>query len=165
MSPQQLVEENMRLVYFVVHRYYTHLAKDEDIVQVGMLALCNAANNFDESKSQFANYAICCIRNAINLELRKRRKHYNMLSLEYDVVDENGEPDNFGNFLVGEEDVLYLDLDGFYNQLDPVEKEIYRLRQEGMSVIDIASEFGCSRDAIYQRMRKMKSKWRTTNGD
>lgn len=165
MNQQQLVEENMNLVYFTIHKFYSYLAKDEDIIQVGMIGLCNAVKSFDESKSAFGNYAVCCIRNAINYELRKRKKQIPTLSLEYEVLDANGKADNLIDLLVGEEDIPYMDLNGFYSQLDSLEKEIYQLRQEGMSVTDVAKTLKVSRDTVYQRMRKMKLKWRNTNGD
>ena len=165
MSPEQLIEDNIRFVYFILHTYYPNLVKDEDIIQVGMLGLCNAANSFDESKSKFSSYASFCIRNEINQELRRRKKHYNTLSLDYEYSDEWGESSTFGDLQIGESDVPFVDVDGFYNLLDPVEKEIYRLRQNGDSVVSVAETLGCSREAIYQRIRQMKAKWRTVNGD
>lgn len=159
MTNERLVEENMSLVYFIVKRYYPTFTRDEDIIQVGLLALCNAANTWDESKTKFSTYAGHCIRNAINNELRNRKKYRNTLSLDYEVVGEDGEIGKFGDFYVGQTDVEYVDADTFYEQLTPKEKEIVRLRKAGLSVDNIAEELGYSKSSVWSSLRKIKSLW------
>ena len=76
MTKQQLIEDNMGLVYSLILREYPTYIQDEDIIQCGMLGLCQAADKFDESKGfKFAGFAWFCIRNEIIRELNKRSKH------------------------------------------------------------------------------------------
>ena len=63
---QKLVEENIRLVYFVIRKYYPNLLKGgeaDDWVQIGSIGLCKAAMWFrpDVGKT-FSTYAAVCIK-------------------------------------------------------------------------------------------------------
>lgn len=155
----------MDLVYFILHKYYPTFATDEDIVQAGMTGLCHAANTYDEAKSKFSTYASHCIRNEINMEFRSRKKHRNQLSLDFDITGDDGERGTFGDYCMGDEDVEYLDFDGFYEGLNQGEKEFFELCQSGLTVTEIADKLNCSKELVYQHLRKIKRVWRATNGD
>ena len=165
MTNYQLVEENMDLVYFIIHKYYPTFATDEDIIQAGMIGLCHAVNTYDENKSKFSTYASNCIRNEINMEFRSRKKHRNQLSLDFDVTGEDGERGTFGDYCVGEEDIEYVDFDGFYECLNQSEKEMFEWCRSGLTVTEIAENLGCSKEVVYQQLRRIKRMWRETNGD
>ena len=79
---KQFIEENMNLVYFLIQKYYPAFIHDSDIIQCGMVGLCEAANRFDESKSKFSNYAKNRILGAIKDELRRRNKYSCEISLD-----------------------------------------------------------------------------------
>lgn len=165
MNRQQLIEDNMNLVYFVLHKYYPTFVGDEDIVQTGMVALCKAANTWDEEKGAFSTYAVLCIQNGIRHYFRDNKKHKNILSLDYEVRGKDGEPKEFGDLLVGEEDVDYVNVEDVYNNLSSKDKEIFNLRCAGMNNTDIGKYLGCSHQAIQQRVRKIRKIWRKVNGD
>ena len=156
-----LIEDNMNLVYFLVSRYYPTFTQDEDIIQSGMVGLCRAADTWDESKSMFSTYASKCILNEILQEFKRRKRHYNTVSLDQDVTDDS----TLSEFLIGDEDIDFVDFDGFYNQLNPREKEIVKLQHAGVSVKEIAEKFDCSQECVYKHIRLMKTKWREFNGD
>lgn len=162
---KQLIESNMNLVYFVISKYYPTFINDEDIVQTGMLALCMAANTWDENKSKFSTYAGRCIRNAINNELHNRNKHKNVLSLDYELSHSDGESYTLSDFCIGEEDVDFVDIDTFSNRLTDREYEIVNLKRKGKTANEIASIFGCSRKTVDAILRKLKPLWRSVNGD
>ena len=63
-SHQTLVEENMKLVLFVVRKYALPHNFD-DLVQEGNIGLIKAAETFDESKGAFSTWAIVHIKAAI----------------------------------------------------------------------------------------------------
>lgn len=165
MNPQQLVEENMNLVYFIIRKYYPGLINDEDIVQIGMLGLCRAANTWDESISKFSNYAGCCIGYAINNELKARNRQIKSLSIEYPITDKNGETDTLADFIKGDNDVDYVNLQPFYDKLKPRQQEVFALLHKGLTVKEIANHFGVSTQTIYSYMRKLRTLWRKHYGD
>ena len=78
---KQFIEKNIDLVYFVVNKYYPSFSKDEDIVQCGMVGLCNAVEKW-EKKGKFSSYATKCILNEIRRELKDRAKRKVEISLE-----------------------------------------------------------------------------------
>lgn len=165
MTKQQLIEDNMQLVYFIVNKYYPTFKHDEDIIQVGMLGLCSAADTWDENRSTFATYASRCIQNAINGEFYNRKKHKHTLSLDYPVLGDDGEASSFGDFCVGDADVDFVDTEPFYDQLTERERRIIELKEGGVSVTDIARELKCGEKTVYATLRKLKSLWGIINGN
>ena len=78
---QKFIEDNIGLVYYLVQKYYPHLAKDEDIIQCGTIGLCEAAENW-KKQSKFSYYAKSRILGAIKDELRNRNRWSVETSLE-----------------------------------------------------------------------------------
>ena len=70
MTKQQLIEDNLNLVYALISREYPTYLHDEDIIQTGMLGLCKAADKWDEKRGTFSNFAWCCIRHEIIKEFK-----------------------------------------------------------------------------------------------
>jgi len=159
----QLIEDNMNLVYYLIHKYYPTYANDEDIVQAGMLGLCKAADSFDESKSMFSTYASRCILNAIKHEFRNRKKHQGVLSLDYPVSDDEGKEVSFGDLCVGDEDVEFVDLAGFNDKLTPMEQEIVKLRKQGLTIHEIGKRIGREQSTVSRKLRKIIALWRSIN--
>lgn len=96
---EDLVVDNLGLVYNVVNKYKTRILQFleyEDAIQIGILGLIDAANTFDEIRQvEFSTYAYSCIRNSLFIELVrvKRKKRYaNNYTISLDeVLTENDE--------------------------------------------------------------------------
>lgn len=68
---EQLVEENMGLVYTVVHRFSGRSRDQEDLVQIGCIGLLKAIDHFDPSfEVRFSTYAVPMITGEIRRFLR-----------------------------------------------------------------------------------------------
>lgn len=163
MSNQKLIEDNIKLVYHIIHKCYPSWINDEDVVQAGMLGLCKAADTWDESKSKFSTYAGACISNEIKIEFRNRKKHNGVLSLDYEMTDDRGEDVSLGELCVGEEDVEFVDLVEFNKRLTPKDREIIGLRQQGLTTAEIGKIFGCSSTTISRKLRKMIATFKNLN--
>ena len=80
LTPEQAeqVEKNLKLVPYVIHRYFPRLVNSadmEDWMQIGMLGLCKAVIGFDTAKGlQFSTYACYAIKSSIIHELNKDNK-------------------------------------------------------------------------------------------
>lgn len=146
----------MGLVYSLISREYPQYIHDEDIIQSGMLGLCRAAELWDESKSKFSNYAWYSIRTAIIGELNSRAKHKGVLSLDYEVTGADGDKVPFGSFIVGQEDVGYVDTDVNFELLSPTQIKVFELYRIGVPTKEIASILGVSRQCVWQAMRKIR---------
>lgn len=156
MTKQQLIEDNMNLVYSFLSKEYPTFLYDEDIVQCGMLGLCRAANTWDENISKFSTYAWKCIRTEVVDEFRKRAKHNGVLSLDYEKTDKNGDTTTFGSTLIGEEDVNYVDLSFNTDLLTDKQKQVFELYKTGLSVPEIAKKIGISKQHAWETMRKIR---------
>lgn len=146
----------MNLVYSLVSKeYHSHLC-DEDIIQAGMLGLCKAADSWDESRGNFSTFAWCCIRNSIIDEFKQRTKHQGVLSLDYEVDGEDGDRVPFGSFVVGQEDVGYVDVEIDVERLTPTQLKVFKLCKLGVPTNEIARTLGVSRQCVWQTMRKLR---------
>ncbi len=68
---EQLIEENMGLVYTVVHRFQGRGCEREDLVQIGCIGLIKAIDHFDLSFDvRFSTYAVPMITGEIKRFLR-----------------------------------------------------------------------------------------------
>ena len=161
MSKDDLITENMKLVYYIVSKDYPTFIRDEDIIQCGMLGLCKAAQNWDESKAKFSTYAGKCIRNEINQEFIRRKPHSKNLSLETKI----GEEGTLADVLVGEDDVGYVDYDEFYTQLEPIEAKVLDLDTLGYDTDEIATQLGITVTKVQKTLRIIRLKWRRFYGD
>lgn len=162
---QQLIEDNINLVYFVIHTYYPTFRQDEDIVQCGMLGLCQAANTWNEEKGTFSTYATRCISNQIIKEFRARKTHKGTLSLDYETTDSEGETKRFGDTIVGDEDVNWVDIDGIRDSLNDIDQQVFDLKRSGLKNREIAQLFGWSNQVVTKRLRKINKVWRKINDD
>lgn len=95
-SQRQIVEENMKLVFYIVNnKVNISRASYDDVVQIGMLGLCKAVLAFDETKGlNFSTFATRCIMNEILMFYRKYNKEVQSISLDgsfFKIDDENEE--------------------------------------------------------------------------
>lgn len=145
----------MNLVYSLVSKEYPTYIHDEDIIQCGMLGLCKAAEKWDESKSQFSTFAWRCIRNEIAQEFMRRAKHQGVLSLDYETSDENGMRSTLGDSMVGDEDVLYIDMD--VKSITAREQQIFDLYKTLQNHTAVATALGVSKQYVWKTMRKIRA--------
>lgn len=70
---RQLVEDNMKLVPYVVNRFYNSTVVEVDeLISMGYIALCEAAKRYRRmSKTKFSTYACRCILLYLKGEIRK----------------------------------------------------------------------------------------------
>lgn len=160
-SRNELVVKHLNLVYAVLHKHFPKYAYDEDLVQIGRLALVTAADRWDSSKSEFGTFAWPVVLNAIRLEFRSRKKERRTISLS-NIAISDGESDviTYEEILRGEDDVNYCDYEGYYSQLTDKERELADLLRAGWGVPEIARLWNCSRETVYRHRRRMILKWR-----
>ena len=156
MTKQQLIEDNMKLVYWVVSREFPTLTQDEDIIQTGMVGLCMAAERYDETIGTFAGFAYSCIRNTISKELRNRKKHYGVISLDYEIVADNGERTPMVELIMGDEDVAYVDVSVDLSRLTEQQQKIYQLLVAGVEPIEIAQRLNTTVQNVSWTKRKIR---------
>lgn len=161
----ELILENMKLVYYIIKRYFPGYMGNEDVQQEGMVGLTTAANTWDESKTKFSTYASICILNRIRYYFSRENKHHQVLSLNSTIKLEDGTEVEYQDTLVGDEDVDLIDgqYRDFYNSLTHDEKYLIQLSMS-LSRSEIASILGISERTVNFRKHKLKQKWRKMYG-
>lgn len=160
---QQLIEDNMNLVYYVIHTRFPRYITDEDLVQVGMLGLCKAANAWDENKGIFSSYAVKGIHFEICKEFERRNRQKFIYSLEYEYSDLDNETTTLGDTLVGDSDVDWVDYEELLNVLTEAERTVVDMRLQGLTKREIARTLGVSEESIAGRLRRARKRLEKTN--
>ena len=156
MTKQQLIEDNINLVYALISREYPTYLHDDDIIQCGMLGLCQAADKWDENKAKFSDFAWYCIRHEIIREFKRRSKYSGTLSLDYEISNEDGVKTPLGDFIVGDEDVPYVDLSVDLSRLNEKELQIYNMLIGGVEPLEIARRLNITHQYVTWTKRKLR---------
>ena len=51
-SKDELIQDSIPFVYFIINKYYPTFRYDEDVIQAGMLGLVISANKYNPSNGQ-----------------------------------------------------------------------------------------------------------------
>lgn len=171
-SRQQLIRDNINLVYYIISRYYPSWIKDEDIVQIGMVGLCKAAHYWDESKGvKFNTYAGAVIFSEIRREFGERYKQRDLESklLSLDTTITTDEKVTLEDTLANEDyvDCFNTDIEwsDFVSKLTNRERELILLKSKGLSVEEIAEVMSVLPGTVCANLRKIKNKWRYRYGN
>lgn len=145
-----LVEDNINLVYYIVsHNFPTYL-KDEDVIQSGMEGLCKAAKTYTSDKGKFSTFAGVCIRRHIYKELNRRKHYQDQVSLNA-VINDEGETSTLEDVIVGDEDIDTFQME-FVDLLNSDEIDAVR---------DKYNDKATTR--TNKHLRNAKRKWRKSN--
>ena len=171
----KLVQDNVKLVYFVLQKL--HLPYDDDLVSEGNLGLIRAAQKFDASKGfKFATFATSYIINCIRTylangttvikPLRKRDGKYIYANLvnEEDLVTENGSPYELPSPIDTdlESDLIVED---FLNKLTVVERRIVKGLMDGRTQQSISNELNLTQPSICRILRIIRYKYMIYNNN
>lgn len=156
MNRQKLIEDNMNLVYFVIHQHFPRYVNDEDLVQVGMIGLCKAADSWSEDKGAFSTFATSCIHNTICMEFKYRNRQKATYSLDYTYSDSEDEPTTLGDMLIGTSDVDWVDIDELYSALSEKERLIVEMKRRGLTKYEISKRLGISQQRARKHLRQAK---------
>lgn len=164
MDKQQLITDNMTLVYYLVNKYYPTYTRDEDVIQEGMLGLCKAAEKFNSEKGKFSTFASICILNQLRDYFKENSKHYDVLSYNIDIKSEDCENITLLDTFVGEDDVELgcMNFRLFYDRLNESEQKLIDLLVCHTET-ETAEILGVSIPLISRRKKMIRTKWRKFN--
>lgn len=142
----KLIEENQKLVRLVAYRSFSGMARDDDLLQCGLIGLWRAAEAWDETR-QFKPFACHCIRNAMRNYIRGRAK-ITKAEVPLEEWDEGeAAPDD-----VALDDLLQL------FPWDTVEAKVIRLLGSGYQRQEIAGILHCDRRTVARACDRIKEK-------
>lgn len=170
------IQDNTRLVHYILHKYYPTLEFDEDVIQSAMIGLWISVERFDESKGySFSTFATTVIHNEIRKYLRVYNKQNRIPTASLDttinlsssrdnrdvqVGDLLADPENLEETVVNSQH-LYDSLIHFVN--NERDKNIITLYAKGFKQEDIANIVGLSQSQVSRLLSKLYEK--LTQGD
>jgi RNA polymerase sporulation-specific sigma factor len=91
----KLISHNLRLVAFIVKKYYSNVKDQDDLISIGTIGLIKAVSTFNSDKgNKFATYASKCIANEILMQFRADKKRQGDI-----LIDDRVTTDKDGNQL------------------------------------------------------------------
>lgn len=157
MTPEELFESHIRLVYWVLYRYFPSIAEDEDMRQLALIGLWRACLRYDPSFGcQFSTLAVKYVRLQVGRELTKMRyKKRNQESLSVSLnqpmdYDDDFTFDNAMLSCVGWEDDIAakIDMEGAMEKLKPGWRAMLLGVASGATQTEIAKRLGISPQAV-----------------
>lgn len=156
---EQLIRDNVGLVYTVLNKHFPQYRKDEDYIQAGMIGLALAAKFYEKSRGPFSTYAFRSIRNEIWKAWRADHAEKNRLerrNLPLELVETAGRPEtSVEEECLGRAHAAHT-LERI-RQADRRTAAILARRMRGESCQEIADRFGITRQrvsALCRRARK-----------
>lgn len=160
----KLITENMKLVYFLVNKYYPTFSKNEDIIQTGMIGLCKAADRWDSTKAKFSTFASKIILSEIKHEFRRNNRSVKTVSLDAMVGGEDEEKLSFIDVLPGDSDIDYDPTEEFGETLSAKDRELFEGLCNGHTQSDMARQMNVSTSLVGQRIRYIRKRWEENYG-
>ena len=155
-----LVRKYEPLVFAVLTKKLPSHIRDDDLVQVGRIALWRCAKRFDPDKGKFSTYAYKAIYHQMLKELGKRKTEVSLntpVMLEEECELQDLISDQKQSFEGVE---LRFELEDFYKTLTPRRQEVLKRRAAGQTIKEIAHGLGVSDDTISREMKKIKHQWK-----
>ena len=157
----KLIVDNMNLVYYVLHRYYPkRYSYDEDLVQCGMIGLCEAADRYNPELGKFSSFACQGIRNKIGHELKNRKKCPDQISLSKPIAFDDDDEVTLEDTLPSDDDVSYVVGEQMLSVLTPEEQTVVQMRRDGNSFKEIGEVTGHTHEGVRYICKRIKNKWR-----
>ena len=164
-SEQELVIEHMPLVYFLVNKHFSGYREQEDLIQIGMTALCEAAIKWSPEKGKFSTFAGQVIRYQIWYYLRSTMRDRGKSDVTVVSLDQKQGNDD-DSYTIGETvgvdfdwDATSSDFDDFVKSLDGREQQIIDYLKRGYSRTECAKAMGMCNSRITQLAAKIKRDW------
>lgn len=175
---KQLVEDNMRLVYYLFNKLRkTEFVKinQEDLISEGMIGLIKAAKSFkDDYGTKFATFASRCINNQFLMFIRRNKKLENNISI-YTVVknDSNGnqqlllETLSDNNSIIDsfiERDMIEKNIASTVKLLKPRDRKIIKLLEKNCNQREISKKLNISQSYVSRLVGIIRKKYKVVKG-
>ena len=177
----KLVEHNLRLVAYIVKKYYAQTDDAEDLISIGTIGLIKGINTYRAEKGvKLSSYVSRCIENEILMAFRGARKSAGDVSLSEALdVEEDGGSLSILDVLAQEDDLceqvgraeIRSKLQrAIQTALTDREAEIIRLRYglsggEPQTQRQLAERFSISRSYVSRIEKRALEKLRDALGD
>ena len=155
-----LVRKYEPLIHSVIAKKLPKYIGDEDLVQVGRIALWKCAKRFDPDKGKFSTYAFKAIYHSMLDELGERKSD---VSLNAPVIGEE-ELELQDTIADLRQDLNGLDikfeLEDFMKTLTDRQQTILKLKCKGQTKNAIQKILSIGRRTLFSELRRIKTQWK-----
>lgn len=156
-----LVRKYEPLIHSVITKKLPKYIGDEDLVQVGRIALWKCAKRFDPDKGKFSTYAYKSIWHAMLTELGKRKSEVSLNTIVVDEVEKIEFQDTIADLRQNLDGLdLRFELEDFFKTLTARQKEILTLKCKGNTNRDIKERLSISDYIVCRELKKIKVQWK-----
>lgn len=163
---EELIKKYQYIIDIIIHKYIPSKSNDEDYKQIGLIALWNAIELYDEkSNIKFETFASVIIRNKLISEFYKetRQKNFlnildNVISIDKPIISNNGDLYNMYDYIKNDNDIEYIDLKEFVKNLNECEIQIIRLKQKKKTDTEIKNILSIGRKNFEKNIKSAKEK-------
>ena len=165
----ELAEQNMPLIWYVVNRYAGASVGFDELYSAALFGMAKAISTYDKSRGiRFSTFAVVCMNHEILNLLKVSRKRGFDISYDSCILSpDNGDVIRDESFIgrmmtinTTPDDVaakiVFCD---FVEQLPERDREILRLRMDGMQHKDIAKRFGVTPQRIGRLLIGMREQF------
>ena len=158
-NAEKMLVENENLVFFTISRYFPSYIHDEDVRQIGRIALWKACEKYDPANG--AAFSTYCTR-AIQNEVKKYLQYFTRcgrntptISLD-DSIKKDSPRDNYQK-IADKLDVDFIDTEAISRHLTPKHKKLLRIYLDGHNCQEAAKLFGVSCNSITKWKKEIKA--------
>lgn len=147
MNVESMISDNEKLVYSIANTLYkeNQYYSQEDLAQVGFLALCKNGNKYDRKRGKISTFIHHCVRN----DMLKYIKSHIKFKAQPLTDDESYEV----NFDYSQED-----LSALVKTKTPLEEKIVRAKADGMTHKEISDDLKISQNQVSKILRTVKTR-------
>lgn len=155
------------MIYFYLHKYKTNYSIEE-LYDIAAIGLCKAAITYNSEKSKFTTYALSCINNEVNHELRKTTAAKCVpQSAQISLCQSTGEGEGMTLESLLEDETKFEDnvltavvFNQFWLELNEREKEMLSLINVGLKQDAVAKELNVSQAQVSRILTKLRTKFK-----
>lgn len=149
MTKNEMIAENVGLVYGLAHKYYkTNTAYTfDDLVQVGMLAICEKIDRFDESRGGLSTFLTHCIRNEMFKYMGVQSRQSRAVCVDPSKLS-----------IKKDHKIMFFEEE--YLNKNTTENKIIKMMYEGHDIKSISEHMGIPKKTLYRRINKIRKRIR-----
>lgn len=163
-----MLENNLKLVFYVLIKRFPTYAYNEDIYQIGCIGLWQAVKGYKDSVGAFSSFACACIYNQVAMALRKQRKSNDYSFISFDEPLFEGSDLSVSDSIVDvSSEIEFTNIEysdtkknviKAINRLNSTEQRVLNLSMSGMNQGDIAKIMSSSQPNISRSLSSARAK-------
>lgn len=161
---EKLISENEGLINAVIKKYFPEYINDEDIYQIGMIALWKAINMCEKGGKSLTSYAVKEIKHNILDEIKKKKSLKRSLPKGVELIELDKLFDDFKlKELFGKDEEGYeeVEIRNLLQTKDKLTKDVLNLMSLGYETNEIATILKTSKSLVLEIYKEIGKSYKS----